>query len=131
MAQIFSVCTIMLCVLTYIQIGFYDAHEVEVFARHFAIYLLLIIAGVIFALIASVTAINLRYFLLFDGLVWKVVLACTAALAIPVLLAYPLMDFRLRAVRHAAVLHTERLDQARLRFGDPAAPADTPSAVTG
>jgi hypothetical protein len=100
-SQMCALFTIILCVLVYILISFFDAFEIKTFVKRFAFFIQLPILLLILALLTATVAINMRFVTTFGPPVWYIVMGTTGILAIPVALAYPLMEIKMRSIRLA------------------------------
>lgn len=105
--SIFSLFAIIVSVLVYIQVSFYDDSEISQFVNKFSIVFIVPILFVVLSILGTITCINLKMFILYDNpLVWKVVAGVTIGIGFPVLLVYPVLDNLMRKTRFKAIEKT-------------------------
>lgn len=100
-SQILAIASVIMSVLMYIQLGFYDADEVAWFAFQFGTLTAFPVMCLITSLLLAIIAINIRAYLTYGSTTWYVVLAVSIACGTPCLCSYPWMDPKLRALREA------------------------------
>lgn len=105
-SQILAIASVILSILMYIQLGFYDEDEVAWFAFQFGTFTAIPITCMISSLLLAAVAINIRAYLTYGAFTWYFVLATSLLCGVPCLASYPWMDPQLRNIRQA---HSRRL----------------------